>query len=131
MEFTFVLPILMAVTFGAMDVVRMIIAKEMCAYAAVVGARSGIALSNTQPTVLTKAANSVPLLKLTTSNVGVVVKDSTGTTTHAFTSTTDARVRGDIVTVTVTYTFAPLIPFFSKIPSVGKAYSIASAMVIP
>jgi len=122
-----VLPLLMATTFGTMDLGRMVIAKEMCAYAAIVGARTGIA-NNTASTsaVQTAAINSVPMLKLTTSNVAVGATTSGGATV-----TWGSRTRGNTVTVTISYTFTPLVPAISKITSAGKAYTVKSAMVIP
>lgn len=123
-EFAMVLSILMAVTLGTIDLIRMVIAKEMCAYAAIVGARTAVANKTASTSaVQTAAATSVPMLKLTTSNVAVAVSGST----TAFGS----RTRGDTVTVTVTYTYTPLIPKVSKILSTGKAWTIKSAMVVP
>lgn len=125
------LPILMAVTLGTIDLGRMVVAKEMCVYAAMVGARTALGKYNTAspPVALsssdiqTAAINAVPMLQLATSNVAVAVSGSTTTFAN--------RTRGDIVTVTVTYTYTPLIPKISKIISSGKAWTITSAMVVP
>lgn len=121
-EFALVVPVLVAVTIGTIDAGKMTVAKEMCAFAATVGARTGVA-SNTASTsaVQTAAINAAPLLHLTTSNVTVAVSGSTTT----FTS----RTRGDTVTVTVTYTFTPVIPLLTKLAT--KSYTVKSAMVIP
>ena len=121
-EFALVVPILMAVTIGTIDAGKMTAAKTMCAYAATVGARTGIASSTASTTVVQNAAiAAAPLLHLTTSNVTVTVSGSTTT----FTS----RTRGDKVTVVVTYTFTPVIPLLTKLAT--KNYSVTSAMVIP
>jgi len=121
-EFAMVLSVLMAVTLGTIDLGRMVVAKEMCAYAAIVGARTAAANGTASTSaVQTAAINCVPMLKLTTSNVAV---SPTGT---AFTT----RTRGTTVKVTITYTYTPLIPKISKIISGGKSWTISSAMVIP
>lgn len=123
-EFAMVLSVLMAVTLGTIDLGRMVIAKEMCAYAAIVGARTAAANSTASTSaVQTAAINCVPMVKLTTSNVAVAVSGST--------TVFGNRTRGDTVTVTVTYTYTPLIPKISKIISTGKAWTIKSAMVVP
>lgn len=125
-----VLPILMAITLGTIDLGRMVVAKETAHYAAVVGARTALGRVNSSGTTLssTDVQNAViaaaPMLKLTTSNVSVTVSGST----TAFAS----RARGDTVTVAVTNcTFTPLIPKISKIISTGKSCNTKSAMVVP
>lgn len=117
-----VVPILMAVTIGTLDAGKMCVAKTMCAYAATVGARTGIASSTAATSnVQTAAVNAAPLLHLSTSNVTVTVSGSTTVFAN--------RARGDTVTVNVTYTFTPVIPILTKLAT--KNYSVNSAMVIP
>ena len=117
-----VVPVLMAVTIGTIDAGKMTSAKTMCAYAATVGARTGIASNTASTTAVQNAAiAAAPLLHLTASNVTVTVSGSTTT----FTS----RARGDKVTVVVTYTFTPVIPLLTKLAT--KNYTVTSAMVIP
>ncbi len=121
-EFALVLPILMTVFFGVIDGGRMMAAKQMCAYAATVGARTGIASSTASTAIVQNAAvAAAPMLHLATSNVTVTVS---GTTT-----TFSSRARGDKVTVVVTYTFTPVTPILTKLTT--KNYSVTSAMVIP
>jgi Flp pilus assembly protein TadG len=128
-EFAWVLPILMAVTLGTIDLGRMVVFKQMCAYAAMAGARTAMGRYESDgSTLLTSgdvqqaAIKTAPMLKLTTTNVLVTVSGST----TSFTS----RTRGDTVTVTVQYTFTPLVPKISKIASPPQ-WKISSAMVIP
>lgn len=130
-EFAMVVPILVALTIGTIDAGRMIVAKQMCAYAAIVGARTALAkvtvVSGTTTTITaTEVRNAAiaaaPLLHLTTSNIPTV-SVSGSTTTFA------NRTRGDKVTVVVTYTFTPVIPLLTKLAT--KNYSVTSAMVIP
>ena len=127
------LPFLVATTLGTIDLGRMVVAKEMCAYAAIVGARTALgryesdnSTALTSADVQTAAIRAVPMLKLTTSSVAVAATD---TSNNAETFT--ARGRGHTVTVTVTYTYTPLIPGISKIVAGGKHWTIKSAMVIP
>jgi Flp pilus assembly protein TadG len=125
-EFSLVVPILVAVTIGTIDAGKMVVAKQMCAYAAVVGARTGLASATASSTVVQNAAiAAAPLLHLTTSDVTVGV--TVGSTAVA--RTFGARTRGDTVTVTVNYTFTPVIPLLTKLAT--KNYSVKSAMVIP
>jgi Flp pilus assembly protein TadG len=121
-EFSLVVPILMAVTIGTIDAGRMVVAKEQCAYAAIVGARTAVASATASSSaVQTAAIAAAPLLHLSSSNVAVAVTGSTTTFAN--------RTRGDTVTVTVTYTFTPVIPLLTKLAT--KNYTVKSAMVIP
>lgn len=130
-EFSFVVALpLMLVTFGTVEAGRMVVAKEECAYAATVGARTAVAkvavqggstVTVTAAVVQAAAVAAAPLLHLATSNVSVAVTGSTTTFAN--------RTRGDKVTVTVTYTFTPMVPVLTKLTS--KSYTVKSAMVIP
>lgn len=126
-EFSLVVPLLVAVTIGTIDAGKMVVAKQMCAYAAIVGARTGVAKATASSTAVQNAAiAAAPLLHLTTSDVTVVVYvGSTAVVRTPFT----ARTRGDTVSVTVGYTFTPVIPLLTKLAS--KTYSVKSAVVIP
>ncbi|HVT07128.1 MAG TPA: TadE/TadG family type IV pilus assembly protein [Polyangia bacterium] len=125
-EFSLVVPLLVAVTIGTIDAGKMVVAKQMCAYAAIVGARTGIASATANSTVVQNAAiAAAPLLHLTTSDVTVAVTVGSTAATRAF----GARTRGDTVTVTVGYTFTPVIPLLTKLAT--KSYSVKSAMVVP
>ncbi len=125
-EFSLVVPLLVAVTIGTIDAGKMVVAKQMCAYAAIVGARTGVASATASSTAVQNAAiAAAPLLHLTSSNVTVGVTVGSTLVTRAF----GARTRGDTVTVTVGYTFTPVIPLLTKLAS--KTYSVKSAMVIP
>lgn len=126
-EFSLVVPILVLVTIGTIDAGKMVVAKQMCAYAAIVGARTGVAKATASSgAVQTAAIGAAPLLHLTASNVTVAV--TVGSTAVARTPF-NARTRGDTVTVTVTYTFTPVIPVLSRLAT--KSYSVKSAMVVP
>ena len=126
MEFSLVVPLLVAVTIGTIDAGKMVVAKQMCAYAAIVGARTGVVTATASSTAVQNAAiAAAPLLHLTTSNVTVAVTVGSTATARAF----GARARGDTVTVTVGYTFTPVIPLLTKLTT--KTYSVKSAMVIP
>jgi Flp pilus assembly protein TadG len=127
-EFTLVLPILMAVTVGAIDLGRVLVSKEMSVYATAVGARLAVGKVNSSGATLssTDVQNAViaaaPLLKLTTSNVTVAVSGSTTT----FTS----RTRGDKVTVSITGCTFTSVSKVSKLAT-GKNCNSTSVMVIP
>jgi Flp pilus assembly protein TadG len=132
-EFAWVLPFLVATTLGTIDLGRMVVAKEMCAYAAIVGARTALgryesdnSTALTSADVQTAAIRAVPMLKLPSTAVTVTATDPSNNV-EAFT----ARGRGHTVTVKVTYTYTPLIPGISKIVAGGKNWAIKSSMVIP
>ena len=92
-----------------------------------IGARTGVAKATASTGVVqTAAIGAAPLLHLTATNV--TVGATVGSTT-AVRNPFSARTRGDTVTVTVTYTFTPVIPVLSKLAT--KTYSVNSAMVVP
>ncbi len=128
-EFAFVAAVpLLLFTIGTFDAVRMVVAKQMCAYAASAGARTGAVMATAnQAAVQAAAVAAAPMLKLTASSVTVVVTDSATPTPNivAFAS----RARGDTVTVTVPYTFTPVAPGFTKL--ITKNFSVKSAVLIP
>ncbi len=127
-EFAFVVAVpLLLFTVGTFDAVRMVVAKQMCAYAASVGARTAAVMATANAAAAqTAAAAAAPMLKLTTSNVAVAITDSASPpNTVAFAS----RTRGNTVTVTVSYTFTPVAPGFTKL--VTKNFAVKSAVVIP
>jgi Flp pilus assembly protein TadG len=126
-EFSLVVPILVLVTIGTIDAGRMVVAKQMCAYAAIIGARTGVAKATASTGVVqTAAIGAAPLLHLTAGDV--TVGATVGSTT-AVRTPFSARTRGDTVTVTVTYVFTPVMPVLSKLAT--KTYSVNSAMVVP
>jgi Flp pilus assembly protein TadG len=99
-----ILPLVVAVMFGAIEAGRMVVSRAMLSYASINGVRtaavSGTAsLSDVQNTVI----SSAPMLALTASNITVSIDGAT--TSSAFL----ARTAGDDVSVTVTYTFQPMV----------------------
>ena len=89
-EFSLVVPILVAVTIGTIDAGKMVVAKQMCAYAAIIGARTGVAKATASSAVVqTAAIEAAPLLHLTAGNVTVAV--TVGSTTDVRTLCANAR----------------------------------------
>jgi Flp pilus assembly protein TadG len=120
-EFMFVIPLLIALLFGAIDGGRFVISHCMLRYAAIVGSRMASMPSTASATVVqTAAANASPFLALTTAAVTVVITN--GATVKTFAS----RAVGDTATVTVAYNYHAFLTFFSKFGS--RSYSATSAV---
>ncbi len=121
-----VVPVLILLTAGTIDAGRMIVARSMLSYAAIVGARTGIA-SGTASTgaVQTAAVNAAPMLGLGTGASGnrVVV------TYTSAAGTWGGRTSGDTVTVTAYYTFNPVLGRMTLLTS--KSFVAQSTLTIP
>jgi Flp pilus assembly protein TadG len=111
-EFAVVLPLLMAVMFGAIDGGRLIMSRLMLTYAVGKGARIASLSPETttsESQVQSSVAAAAPLLTL--SNFSVTTYTGMTSTTKAFAS----RVRGDKVQVHARYVFsAVFLPSFTR-----------------
>jgi Flp pilus assembly protein TadG len=103
-EFALVLPILMVVTFGAIDAGRLVVAKVELSYACIMGARLA-AVSNTTAftTVQTAVVAAAPLLNLATTAVHYQI--GSGTADSGFSS----RATGSTIRVYSTYNYQPML----------------------
>lgn len=105
-EFALVVPLLVTVVFGTVELGRLVCARASLAYAAIQGARTAAGTAST--TTLSSVQNTViacaPMLGLTGSNVTVELNGVTATSAGFA-----ARAAGDSVKVTVTYQFTPAI----------------------
>jgi Flp pilus assembly protein TadG len=109
-EFALVLPILVAVLFGAIDGGRLVVAKVMLNYAVVAGARLAAVSSTTafSPKVPTAVVTAAPLLNLSQSAVHYQI--GTGAADSGFSTLTP----GSKIRVYAAYSYKPLIiPIFS------------------
>jgi len=122
-EFMFVVPLLFALLFGAIDGGRYVISRCMLSYAAIVGGRMASVASTPNATaVQTAAATASPFLGLTTAAVTVAITNGATIKTFA------ARAPGDTATVTVTYNYRAFLTFFSKFGS--RSFSATSAVPV-
>ena len=113
-EFALVLPFVLAVLFGSIDGGRLVIARCMVSYAAVVSARVASVRSTTQmATVKTAATNAVPYLTLNQSLIKVYVNAAEVTTDTAFAAKSAGA--GNTVSVSVAYAYTPLTPLITKL----------------
>lgn len=103
-EFALVFPILVVVTFGALDAGRLVVAKVMLSYACISGARLA-AVSNTTAfsTVQTAVAAAAPLLNLSSSSVHYQI--DLGTADSGFST----RASGSKIRVYATYNYQPMV----------------------
>ena len=120
-EFVLVAPVLFVVLLGMLEASRMMVARCMLTYAVSVGARMGLAKSNTNTsTIKTAVVNAAPMLGLSTGSVSVATSAASWT----------ARTSGNTVTVTYTgYTFTPIAGPFTKLAS--KTFNATSMETIP
>jgi Flp pilus assembly protein TadG len=103
-EFALVFPILVIVTFGAIDAGRLVVSKVMLSYACIAGARLA-AVSNTSSfsTVQTAVVNAAPLLRLSTSAIHYQIDSGTADTGFSSRAATQ-RIR-----VYTTYNYQPMV----------------------
>ena len=125
------LPIIFTMILGTIDAGRMVMSQTMLAYAVTVGARAGTGNKNSQADVQTAVIAAAPMLTLTSSDVQTsnITTTTAGGVTSSTTAGWSARTRGDTVTVTATYNFAPINPLLTKIGS--KQFSQTSTLTIP
>jgi Flp pilus assembly protein TadG len=122
-EFTLVLPLFMAVLFGAIDAGRLIVSHVMLSYAVIAGARlAGVSstvagsstVSSTVPAAVVAAA---PLLNLTTGAVHYQINGGA--------ADTGTPAPGNTVRVYASYSYQPLVmPIFSQRTVNASAESI-------
>jgi Flp pilus assembly protein TadG len=109
-EFALVVPVLVAVLFGAIDGGRLVVAKLMLNYAVVAGARLAAVSSTTafSPTVPAAVVAAAPLLNLSQSAVHYQI--GTGAADTGFSTLTS----GSKIRVYAQYSYKPLIvPIFT------------------
>jgi Flp pilus assembly protein TadG len=101
-EFAVVLPVAILLTFGAIEIGRMITCRMMLSYAIAEGVQRAATLGVTDHTVVeTVVINASPMLNLNSGNIHVLVNANTTESASAFSS----RVANDTVSVRATYTF--------------------------
>jgi Flp pilus assembly protein TadG len=107
-EFALVLPILMVVTFGAIDAGRLVVAKVELSYACIMGARLA-AVSNTTAftTVQTAVVAAAPLLNLATTAVHYQIE--TGGVAATADTGFSSRAAGSKIRVYSTYNYQPML----------------------
>jgi Flp pilus assembly protein TadG len=122
-EFALVIPILLALLFGAIDGGRLVITRCMLNYAVIVGSRMA---SMPQTPAATNVQNAVvaaaPFLSLTTAAVTVTITN--GVTAKTFAS----RTVGDTATVSATYSYHAFLTFMSRFGS--RSFSSTSAVTV-
>jgi Flp pilus assembly protein TadG len=105
-EFVLVLPILVIVTFGAIDAGRFVAAKVELTYACIKGARLAAVSSTTAfSTVQTAVVAAAPLLNLSTTAVHFQVDNGTADDMTAFA----ARASGHMIRVYASYNYQPML----------------------
>lgn len=123
-EFAIVMPIIILVVLGLVDLGRAVYAYNTLAQSARQAARTAIVNQNVT-NVKAQAIASAPTLGLTPANVDVCFKTSGSTQTTCANPTTDncpqsARVLGCLALVKTTLNYQPMTPvislFFSSIP---------------
>jgi Flp pilus assembly protein TadG len=103
-EFALVLPIFVAVLFGAIDGGRLVVSQCMLNYAVIAGARLASVSSTTSfSTVQTAVVTAAPLLNLTTSAVHYQINAGAADTGFA------TLAAGNTVRVYASYTYKPLV----------------------
>lgn len=124
-EFALVFPLVCLLLFGMIDGSRMVIARCMLSYAVIVGARAGVAKSNSIPAVQTATAAAAPMLGLSSGTVVVQLNGVAATTTAWST-----RSGGDTVTVSYNgYTFRPAAGSFTRMTT--KTFNASCIKTIP
>lgn len=114
-EMAFVIPILLLVIFGTLDMGRAVYAHFTLANAAREAARKALVSANSTTTIVNTAIQAGVGLGLTSGNVTV----------------TGSRVQaGDVVTVIIIYNFQPVTPLVTRI--MGSSFQIRafSSMVM-
>jgi Flp pilus assembly protein TadG len=108
-EFALVVQLFMAMTFGMVDMSRLMFARWMISYGIeragrVASLRSTVTLTKIQDEI----ENAATLINFGSTAVVVKVSGTTVTTDAAFVA---ARQTGDPITVTTAYTFRRMLPF--------------------
>jgi Flp pilus assembly protein TadG len=130
-EFAIVLPMVMLLLFGALDLGRGVFTYNTLAQAAREANRVAI-VNQTESAVKARAIGSAATLGLTTSNVQVCYKRGTSTQAGCGSTTDDCppatRSVGCLAIVTVSVTYAPMTPLMSLL---WNSISISSTSVAP
>jgi Flp pilus assembly protein TadG len=101
-EFAVVLPVAIMLTFGAIEIGRMITCRMMLSYAVAEGVQRAATLGVTSHSeVETVVINASPMLNLNAGNIDVLVNANSTESASAF----SGRAANDTVTVSATYTF--------------------------
>jgi Flp pilus assembly protein TadG len=118
-EFAVVLPVAIAVIFGAIEIGRMITCRMMLSYAVAEGVQRAATLGVTSHTAVeTVVIDASPMLNLNGGTIDVLVNANTTESASAFTS----RAANDTVSVRASYTFQSIYR-----PSWNKTWTETSA----
>ena len=113
-EFALLLPVLLFIIFGLLDMGRAVYTYTVLASAAHEGARQAVIVDNTDQVVVNAALQRAVAVNLLASEVQIV-----GT-----------RQPGTQVTVIVSHPFAPVTPLISNVVGHSLALSAAATMIV-
>lgn len=103
-EFSVILPLVVVVMLGSIEAGRMVVSRAMLSYASINGVRAAAVTGTASQTVVQNTViQSAPLLALNPSNVTVAVQGDSSVSAFV------GRTTGNTVSVTVTYTFQPMV----------------------
>lgn len=124
-ELALVLPMLLFIVLGTLDLGRLFVSYNSVLNAAHEGAFYAAYNPSLLPDgAVTQAATQDPGLGLTASNVTITCYSGVTTTTKAC-STVQA---GDTVSVVVTYPFKPFTTMIADIPGIGSTFTITATV---
>ena len=113
-EFALLLPVLLLVIFGLLDMGRAVYTYTVLAHAAHEGARQAVIVDNTNQAVVDAALQTAVAVNLLASEVQIL-----GT-----------RQPGTQVTVTVSHPFAPVTPLIAQVVGNSLALSASATMIV-
>ena len=118
-EFALVVPLIVFLLFGVVDLGRAVFTYNTVSQAARSGGRTAM-VNQERAKIRTSAINAAPTLRLTTSNVSICFKDAHTTErdcddTFVDTCPRSQRVVGCLVIVTVRTTYRPMTPVFAQL----------------
>jgi Flp pilus assembly protein TadG len=118
-EFAFIFPIAIAVMFGAIEMGRLVMSRQMLTYATMEGVRVAASMGTLNTTAVQDAViAAAPMLSLTSSNIAVTAAlgpppvdcaSWAAATYTVATYGTRSRATRDCAQVVVTYTFQPVL----------------------
>jgi Flp pilus assembly protein TadG len=101
------MPLVVSVMFGTIELGRLVATRTMLSFATIQGGRAAGTSGTASYTVVQDTViNSAPMLGLTYTDVDVQVAGGPVNDSASF----NARAVGSLVTVTVRYTFKPIVP---------------------
>lgn len=125
-ELAIILPMLLLICLGVLDLGRLFIAYESVLNAAHEGAFYSAYNPNASPTgTIAQVAAQDPSLHLSAANVTVTCYQ--GVTATAESDCGQAKT-GDTVSVVVTYPFKPLTAMIADIPGIGQTFTITATV---